>query len=323
MSRSQPEMEFVRVRDLPLWLALVAIVLLTALLVVSPVPREVAARSIDRHQIVVADLRAQSVLVVDTRTGDIVRRIAVPGGPHELLELPDGRIAASLEQAGLLALIDLDGVVEVIEVGGTPHGLALDGETLLVTDRATNELRRFALREWQELAPIQTGDWPHAVVVLPDGRLAIAEAGSSTLTVGEMSLEVSGLPETVAVDPTGTRVATAGAVGGVLHVYDSDGGLLFEVTLGGRPVRVLFAPDGGTIAVALSAAHEVALVDLDGVVRRVAVAGVPDGLAFSGDGSWLYASDVYQGAVTAIDVEAGVVTATFAVGESSGALLVR
>ncbi|MBT5774093.1 MAG: YncE family protein [Dehalococcoidia bacterium] len=300
-----------------------AIALLTALLVVSPFPREVAARSMDGHEIVVADLRGHAVLLIDAGTGDAVKRIAVGGGPHELLALPDGRIVASLEQAGVLALIDFDGVVEAIEVGGTPHGLALDGETLLVTDRATNELRRFALVDWQELAPIKTGDWPHAVAVLPDGRLAIAEAGSSMLTVGEISLEVSELPETVAIDPTGGRIATAGAVGGVLHVFDSEGGLLFEVTLGGRPVRVLFSPDGGTIAVALSAAHEVALVQLDGGVRRVAVSGVPDGLAFSSDGGWLYASDVYQGALTAIDVEAGVATATFVVGESSGALLVR
>ena len=109
----------------------------------------------------------------------------------------------------------------------------------------------------------------------------------------------------------------------MLQVFDSDGGLLLDVTLGGRPVRVVFSPDGGTIAVALSAAHEVALVDLHGGVRRVAVWGVPDGLAFSADGARLYASDVTAGALTAIDPLAGVVTATFDVGESTGALLVR
>ena len=113
------------------------------------------------------------------------------------------------------------------------------------------------------------------------------------------------------------------AIGGVLQVFDSDGGPLLDVALGGRPVRVLFSPDGGTIAVALSAAHEVALVDLAGGVRRVAVSGVPDGLAFSLDGARLYASDVYDGALTEIDPVAGVVTATFQVGESSGALLIR
>lgn len=31
-----------------------------------------------------------------------------PGGPHELLRLPDGRIVASLEQAGALAVIEID-----------------------------------------------------------------------------------------------------------------------------------------------------------------------------------------------------------------------
>ena len=317
-------MGFAHVRDLPVWFALSAVVLLSALLVVSSLPRDVGARSADDHQIVVADLRGQAVLVVDSRSGDVLRRSAVPGGPHELLGLPDGRIVASLEQAGALALVDLyRGNVEMVEVGGTPHGLALADDVLLVTDRATNEIRRFALLDWSEREPIAMGDWPHAVAVLPDGRLVVAEAAAATLTVGSETIGVSELPETVTIDPAGTRIVTAGAIGGVLQMFDSDGGPLLDVALGGRPVRVLFSPDGGTIAVALSAAHEVALVDLDGGVRRVAVSGVPDGLTFSSDGARLYASDVYDGALTEIDPVAGVVTATFQVGESSGALLIR
>jgi DNA-binding beta-propeller fold protein YncE len=315
-------MSFERARDLRLWIALATIAVLFALLVVPALPREVQAGRGD-GQIVVADLRDQAVLVIDGQTGDIAMRIAVAGGPHELLRLPDGRILASLEQAGALALLNLDGGdVETIELGGTPHGLALDGETLLVTDRATSQIRRFALPGWTELAPIETGVWPHAVTPLPDGRLAVAEAGPSTLSIGTEAIAVSELPETVVLDPSGTLIATAGALGGDLQLFDAGGGLLLEVALGGRPVRVLFSPDGGAVAVALSAAHEVALVALDGNVRRVPVSGVPDGLAFSSDGARLYASDVYGGALTVIDPVAGVVTATFFVGESTGALLV-
>jgi hypothetical protein len=58
---------------------------------------------------------------------------------------------------------------------------------------------------------------------LADGRLAIAEAGSSKLTVEEISFEVSELLETVAIDSTGMQIAPAGTVGKVLHVFDSDG----------------------------------------------------------------------------------------------------
>lgn len=314
-------MTFERARDLKLWIALAAIAVLLVLLVVPALPREVQA-GLGDDQIVVADLRDQAVLLVDVQTGNVTTRIAVPGGPHELLRLPDGRILASLEQVGALALIDLDsGRIETVEVGGTPHGLALDGETLLVTDRATSQIRRFALQGWTELAPIETGVWPHAVAPLPDGRLAVAEAGPSTLSIGAVVIPVSELPETVALDPSGTIIATAGALGGELQLFDVGGSPRLEVALGGRPVRVLFSPDGGTVAVALSAAHEVALVDLDGSVRRVAVSGVPDGLAFSSDGERLYVSDLYGGALTVIDTATGLVAAAFVVGESTGALL--
>ncbi len=311
-----------RAHDLRLWIALAAIGVLITLLLASSRPGDVQAEPIDGGLLVVADIRGQAVVLVDGQTGEVVTRIAVPGGPHELLELPDGRILASLEQSGRFALIDFDtGDIETIEVGGVPHGIALHGETLLVTDRATSQVRRFELAGWRELAPIETGRWPHAVAVLSDGRLAIAEAGPSTLSIGDEPVPVSELPETVAVDPGRTLIATAGALGGALQLFDAAGSVLLETALGGRPVRVVFSPDGGTIAVALSAAHEVALVDLDGGVRRVPVTGVPDGLAFARDGSRLYASDVYGGALTVIDPETGLATAVFAVGESTGAIL--
>ena len=64
-----------------------------------------------------------------------------------------------------------------------------------------------------------------------------------------------------------------------------------------------------------------ALIGGDGV-RRAPVEGVPDGLAFSRDGRIVYASDVYGGAVTAVDVESGAVLAVIPVGEGTGAMLV-
>jgi len=54
----------------------------------------------------------------------------------------------------------------------------------------------------------------------------------------------------------------------------------------------------------------------------VPVEGVPDGLAFSSDGRIVYASDVFGGAVTAVDVASGEVRAVLRAGESTGALLV-
>ena len=74
-------------------------------------------------RLLVADLRGRALIVVDLAQAAEPLRIALPGGPHELLELPDGRIVASLEQSGALAVVDLaSGAVERIETGGLPHG---------------------------------------------------------------------------------------------------------------------------------------------------------------------------------------------------------
>jgi DNA-binding beta-propeller fold protein YncE len=308
-----------RAQGVGVWFALAVL----ALVVAWPAAGRARAAE-DPGELLVADLRGRSLNVVDLELGSVTDRIALPGGPHELLALPGGRVLVSLEQAGLLALVDLARrEVETVEVGGLPHGLALDGDDVLVTDRAADTVRRFTLDGFDELPSTPAGTWPHAVATLPDGRIAVAAARSDALLLGDREIAVSQLPETVAVAPSRALIATAGAVGGLLHVLDGTGALVLELYLGGRPVRAVFAPDGESLAVALSAAAEVALVGLDGSVRRVAVSGVPDGLAFSKDGERLYASDVYGGSVTVIDLDAAVVVDQLSVGTSAGALLVR
>lgn len=308
-----------RAQGLGAWFALAVL----ALVVAWPAAGRARAAD-DPGELLVADLRGRSLNIVDLEHGSVTDRIPLPGGPHELLALPDGRVLVSLEQAGLLALVDLARrEIETVDVGGLPHGLALDGDDLLVTDRAADTVRRFTLDGFDELPSIPAGAWPHAVATLPDGRIVVAAARSSALLLGDREIAVSELPETVAVAPSGALIATAGAVGGLLHVLDATGTPVLDLYLGGRPVRVSFAPDGDSLAVALSATAEVALVGLDGSVRRVAVGGVPDGLAFSEDGERLYASDVYGGAVSVIDVGAAAMVDQLSAGTSTGALLVR
>lgn len=303
---------------IPFWLPFALI----ALVIAWPTADRVRAADHD-HELIVADLRTDELIVIEPGTGSVVQRIPLPGAPHELLSLPDGRLLASIEQRGLLVAVDIDrATLEEIALGGIPHGLALDGDTVLVTDRDINQVRRFEIGSWRELAPVAVDRWPHAVAVTEAGSLVVAAALGDTLSVGEHAHEVSALPETVSLAPDGA-VATAGAQGGELHVFNPDGTEELQVFLGGRPVRVLFASDGQSIAVALSADAAVALVGRDGTIRRVAIPGVPDGLAFSTDGDRLYVSDVVGGGVAVIDVERAVLSDVWHVGTATGALLVR
>lgn len=270
--------------------------------------------------LLVADLRGDALLVLDPESLAVRQRIGLPGGAHELLQLPDRRVLVSIEQQGQLVVVDLaDGRIEVIEVGGTPHGLALAGDRVLVTDRAIDAVRRFDFPAWSELPSVPTGRWPHAVGVTPNGDVAVAVADGGALEIGGRVYPLGRTTETLDIRADGT-VAVAAATDGVVATYSADEEMAGRWDVGGRPVRVHFSDDGTRLAVALSAAGAVAIIDAAGV-RTVDVTGVPDGLEFSSDGSRLFVSDVFGGTVSVVEIDSGEVRSTARVGESTGAML--
>lgn len=308
-----------RAADVPVLIAALVAALLFA---VAARPAGSSSVVVTRDFLVVADVRGQALIVVDPVAPGAARRIPVPGGPHELLHLPDGRVVVSLEQSGALAFVDLvTGEVERREIGGRPHGLALQpGGVLLVTDRDAEAVRRFVLQTHEELAPLRAEGWPHAVALGLAGEVIVALASTDMVQVDGLRLAAPDLAETVAVAPDG-RIATAGALDGVVVVYDRNGRVLEQYEVGGRPVRVIFDASGDRLAVALSAGGAVAVIE-GGRVRIAPVAGVPDGLAFSSNGEWLFASDVFGGAVSVVDLETVEVAAVIAAGAGTGAILV-
>lgn len=282
-----------------------------------------AAGASEPRLLVAADLRGHALLVFDPARPASARRIPLPGGPHELGLLPDGRVVTSLEQAGALAIVDLGrGAVEVVTVGGFPHGLAIADGVIAFTDRDRDQVRRLRIEDWVELEPTPAGRWPHAVAVLVSGGLVVANAAEDSLTIDGHTAAVGAMPETVAVSPRGDRVATAAAMGDAVELLSTDGAALARAEVGGRPVRVLFSPSGDLVAAALSAGAGVALVDAKGAVRRVPVGGLPDGLAFDDGGRLLYVSDLTTDRVVVVDVASARIEATYhGAGESTGALL--
>ena len=313
-----------RLHDRLLLAATAALAALVAVLLLG-LPHHASGETAPAFELAVADLRGHALVLLDTADGSR-RTIPLPGGPHEMALLPDGRLVLSLEQSGALAVVDpASGAVETLAVGGLPHGLAVIGNVLIVTDRSRDVLRRFELTgrtaaDWRELVPVPAGHWPHIIAPLPDGEFAVANAGDSTLRIGTHLVAASNTPETLAVSPTG-EVATAGSLGGVVQAFGADGTLQWQRLVGGRPVRVAYAPDGLTLAVSVSADGTVALIGPAHVVRTVTVGGAPDGLAFDPSGRFLYVDDLAGGRVSLVDVAAGTVVATYDAGQTAGAVM--
>lgn len=165
--------------------------LVAVLTVTLPLPADHAFGGSDHPLLAIADLRGHALVLLDPDRPDEARRILLPGGPHELVALPDGRVVASIEQAGLLAVVEIEtGEVRAVATGGAPHGLAVAGGVLYVTDREQDLVRRFLVTTWIELDPVPAGHWPHAVVATSAG-VAVANAGDSTLSLHGRSVDAA------------------------------------------------------------------------------------------------------------------------------------
>ncbi|HEY8506690.1 MAG TPA: beta-propeller fold lactonase family protein, partial [Gemmataceae bacterium] len=155
---------------------------------------------------------------------------------------------------------------------------------------------------------------PVDVVLTPDEEFLLTAnrtAGTVSLVrtaTGEILAEVpcGRFPAALALTPDAGRVLVTCTHSGDLSVFRLEGGKLTpagKVALGFEPRGVAVSPDGKLAYVALTSAHQVAVVDLDGlkVAARIDTGRWPRYLALSPDGSRLAVGVNGDGGVAVID----------------------
>lgn len=166
--------------------------------------------------------------------------------------------------------------------------------------------------------PVTDGDRsPVDVVLTPDETwLVTANQTANTISLVEIAtgkvtaeLPVGKKPTSLALSADGTRLAVTGTWSGDLTVFALKDKRLTksgEVYLGFEPRGVAISADGKLAYVALTTAHQIAVVDLDklAVLERVAVKRWPRYLALSPDGKRLAVGTSGDGGVSVVDVEA-------------------
>lgn len=241
----------------------------------------------------VTNSAADSVSVVSVVTGAVGATVPVGDVPQDVVVTADGsRVFVANRDSNTISVINTatNTVTGTIAVAGGPDGLALspDGSRLYVTLFTAGRVSAIDTATLTEVAGAVVGGQPNSVAVSDDGAFAFT-ANRAAGTVSVLGLPALTVVGTVAVGPDPYWVETRGA-GPAIRVYATNFGM------GANSVREIAQAPGGWA-----------------VARTLLVPGRPIGVALSADGATLYVTQYQAGAVAAVKVSNGAITATTAI----------
>jgi YVTN family beta-propeller protein len=222
-------------------------------------------------------------------------------------------------------------VVKTIAVGSFPYGVAVDqaGKFVYVTNSGSNTVSVISTTTNAVVATITlTGlSGPMDIALTPNGKTAYVSCGNSnavavinTATKTFKTIAVQN-PIGLAVTPTGAFVyAVSSGPGNVLVISTLTNAVVATIPVGTNiPIGVVISPDGTTAYVTNYNAHTVIVIQTGNNVisNTINVSAGPFHEAVSPDGHWLYVANYNAGGgnlVTAIDTSTQTVTGTVVVG---------
>lgn len=307
-------------------LARLLFLLVAALLLLSSCLNDISSSGL----LYVANLRSSDVSMVDVSSMREVGRFPVATNPHEFVALSAGILVSNYRSATVTTLAG-DGTARSTQVGGEPHGLAVAGTVVAVTQGRQGTVAILDVATLTARAVVQTGGELHTATSFGGMIYVVDAAGGLLLEIDPLraavtrQVRVGDIPESVAVSPDGQTVAVANARSGDISLVDRE--TFVERTRAdarGAPVRVLFMPDGQTLAAALNDTGAVALLKTASseVQSIIPVGERPDGLALSPDGRQLFVSLTGANEVAVVDLRERRVTGRIAVGDGPSGLLV-
>ncbi len=224
------------------------------------------------HLVAVAVESPDRLVLVDDRTGRVVRRIELPGSArHVALARPGGPFLVPVETANVLVEVDpATGRTRTTRVGDHPHDAVASGPRVFTADEFGSTLS--VVRDGRLVGSTPVDAQPGGVaaaagkVYVTAVRAYTVEAYSAQDRPRGEGAQSAGLgPSHVVVGPLG-RLAIADTRGQALVVYDTKPRLRFlaRLPLHGTPVGIVGDPEHGVVWAALSERARVVRVDLGG-----------------------------------------------------------
>ena len=271
--------------------------------------------------------------VLDTATGRVLKTIKVPAGPEAVIVTPDGRrVYASSEDATELSVIDTatDRVVKTLELGRTPEGMALsrDAKTLLVAMFDIGKLDVIDTSTLTVSAQVSVAK-PHGVALAPDGRTAYVGSQDvpdrDAIVVVDVParrvaarLPVDQAPRGLTASPDGKSVYFTEANSAAIQVLDTmTNKVTTQIPVGPIPHQIAFTPDHKYALAVVQASGQLAIIDAAShqVVKDVAVGKFPHWVGLTSDGAFAFVTNEGDNTVSVVDMTAQQVVATILVGD--------
>lgn len=178
-----------------------------------------------------------TVSIIGLPSGDIVRRIDVPGAVHHVAVSPDGRFAVVTHPNGdSISAINLGSysVVATVKTGSVPNyaTFSKDSNRLYVSNAGDDTVAVIDTQGWKVNGRLPVGKSPEHLVLTPDGATLFVNNVDDG-TVSAVSLRSGNMTKTF-------------SVGAGLHGIDlsDDGGTLFVASVDDRKVVAMDAHGG-------------------------------------------------------------------------------
>lgn len=215
----------------------------------------------DGERVVVSTEAQQSVLIVNTETGEILKSIKTDQQTSHMVELgPDEqRVYVPNIGSGTVSVLNIvdEEIVKTLETGSQTEGITLanGGNELWVTNRGANTVSVINTETLEIEQTFGSSDFPIRAEVSPDGRyVAVTNARSSQVKI---------------FNPN-NREAIASI------------STLTENTDNGVPIGLVFSDDSSRLYISNSNANQVVVLDTANweIIDTYATGETPDGIAF-------------------------------------------
>jgi DNA-binding beta-propeller fold protein YncE len=274
-----------------------------------------------------------NLAIVDPASGNVVGRVPVGQGPHELVTSTDGRIAFAANYGTgpapgrTISMIDLASMKELrrIDVSplSRPHGLAFSNGRLYFTAEADRKIARYDPGadkiDWQFETGQQT---THMVLLTRDARtLFTSNIGSDSVSAIQQAADGSWTqtvipvgkgPEGIDLSPDAREVWSAHSRDGGVSIIDvASKKVVQTIALGTkRSNRIKLTPDGKFALLSDLDAGEVVVLDAPArkEVRRIPLGKMPEGILIPPSGGVAYIAVNGDNVIAVLDLKSWQVT---------------